>query len=114
MLRDDSFHLRYMLEAAQVSQSFSQDRVRADLDNDLIFFYDLVKVVDIIGEAASHVTPGFQASHPKIEWEVIIGMRNRLIHTYYNINRDIIWETVRDDVPVLISQLEVVLGQSAR
>lgn len=114
MLRDDSFHLRHMLEATQVSQLFAQDRIRADLDNDLIFFYALVKVVEIIGEAASHVTRVFQASRPKIEWEVIIGMRNRLVHTYYDINRDVVWEAVQDGVPILISQLEVVLGQSAR
>ena len=113
MLRDDFFHLRHMSDAAKVSQSFTQDRVRADLDNDLMFFYALIKAVEIIGEAASHVSQRLQAGHPEIDWEDIVGMRNWLVHSYYNINRDIVWETVRDDLPILLSQLEAVLGQSA-
>ena len=56
-----------MSDAAKVSQSFTQDRVRADLDNDLMFFYALIKAVEIIGEAASHVSQRLQAGHPEID-----------------------------------------------
>ena len=112
MLRDDSFHLRHMLEAAQVSRSFTQDRIRSDLDTNLMFFYALVKAVEIIGEAAAHVSEVFQSRHPEIEWADITSMRNWLVHAYYDINRDTVWETVRDDVPALISQLEALLEQS--
>ena len=111
MLRDDSFHLRHMLEACRISRQFSQDRVRADLETDLMFLYALVKAVEIIGEAASHVSDGFQASHSGIEWLDIIGMRNWLVHAYYDINHDTVWETVQDDIPVLVSKLETLLEQ---
>ena len=109
MLRDNSFHLHYMLEAAQLSQSFTRGRVRADLEEDLMLFYALIKAVEIVGEAASHITQRYRASHPEIEWADIIGMRNWLVHSYYDINRDVVWETVRDDAPILIAQLEAVL-----
>ena len=111
MLRDDSFHLRQMLEAAHVSRSFTQDRVRSDLDSNLMQFFALVKAVEIIGEAAAHVSQGFKSSHPDTDWDDINGMRNWLVHAYYNINRDVIGETVRDDVPLLITHLEDLLAE---
>ncbi len=109
MLRDDSFHLYQMLEASRISRLFSQDRVRSDLDTDLMFLYALVKAVEIIGEAASHVSDGFQTSHSEVGWLDIIGMRNWLVHAYYDMNHDTVWETVQDDIPVLISQLEPLI-----
>ena len=102
--------MRNMLHAAQVSQSFTQGRTRADLDNDLMFLYTLVRAVEIIGEAASRVTGIARDEHPTIEWAGIIGMRNHLVHVYYNINHGTLWGTLRDDVPALIAQLEAVLN----
>ena len=92
---------------------FSQDRLRADLDNDLMFLFALIKAIEIIGEAASHVSTEFQASHAEIEWLDIVGMRNWLVHAYYNVNHDTVWETVQDDIPRLIFELETLLQQSA-
>lgn len=111
MPRDDTFHLRYMLEAAQISLSFAQGRTRDSLDDDLLFFYALVKAVEIIGEAASHLTDDFKAQHPEVEWRDIIGMRNRLVHVYYDINHDLLWRAAQDDVPALIPQLEAAIQQ---
>ena len=68
MPRDDTFHLRYMLEAAHISLSFAEGRTRHSLDDDLLFLYTLVKAVEIIGEAASHLTEDFRSQHPKVEW----------------------------------------------
>lgn len=109
MPRDDTFHLRYMLEAAHISLSFAEGRTRHSLDDDLLFLYTLVKAVEIIGEAASHLTEDFRSQHPKVEWGDIIGMRNRLVHVYYDINHDLLWRAAQDDVPALIPQLEEFL-----
>ena len=77
-----------------------------------MFLYALAKAVEIIGEAAAHVSPRVQSRHPEINWEDITGMRNWLVHAYYDINRDVLWETVRDDASILIGQLEVLLEQA--
>jgi uncharacterized protein with HEPN domain len=108
--RDDTFFLRHMLHAARVSRSFTQGRTRASLDDDLMFFYALVKVVEIVGEAASQVTEGIRIQHPQISWSEIISMRNQLVHGFFTINRNRLWEVVQDDVPVLISDLETMLS----
>lgn len=66
----------------------------------------LVRLLEIIGEAASGVSDGYRAKHPAIPWKKMIGLRNRLIHGYYDIDQDIIWDTVRGDLPPLIAMLE--------
>lgn len=72
----------------------------------------LVKAIEIIGEAASRVSPESRKEHPAIPWADIIGMRHRLIHGYFNINRDIVLATVSTELPPLISELTTALSAS--
>ncbi len=65
--------------------------------------------MEIIGEAAANVTTTTQAKYHEIEWTVIIGMRNRLIHAYFDINYHIVWQTVKENLPPLIEQLQSIL-----
>ena len=65
-----------------------------------------VKEVEIIGEAAYQLTKETRASIPGMPWEDIIGMRHRLMHAYFDINLDILWQTVMEDLPVLARLLE--------
>ena len=69
----------------------------------------LVKAVEIIGEAASKVSAECQKDLPQIPWRNIIGMRNRLIHAYFDVNLDILWETITEDLNPLILELENIL-----
>ena len=72
----------------------------------------LVQCITIIGEAASRITADFQQRYPQVPWADIIAMRNRLIHAYFDVNLDILWETVSEDLPSLIPALEkMVEGQ---
>lgn len=66
----------------------------------------LVKDVEIIGEAATNVSKECREKHPQIPWRNLIGMRNRLIHAYFDINLDVVWQTVTEDLPSLIAELE--------
>ncbi len=70
-----------------------------------------MKAVEIVGEAANHVSQGFQTNHPEVHWEDIVGMRNRLEHAYYNVDREVIWETVQNDISTLLAKLESALDQ---
>ena len=66
----------------------------------------LVKSIEIIGEAAANVTIKCREDFPQIPWRDIISMRNRLTHVYFDINLDILWKTVVEDLPPLIAELE--------
>jgi len=72
----------------------------------------LVRLVEIVGEAAAGVSPDGQAEYPSIPWRQIIGMRNRLVHGYESVDLDVLWDTIEDDLPPLIAELERILGES--
>jgi uncharacterized protein with HEPN domain len=95
-----------MLEYSRKTMSLAKGRKRNDLDNDLTFNLALTRLVEIIGEAADRVPRSFQEAHSEIEWVQIIGMRNRLIHGYDEIDFDILWGVVKKDIPQLVKQLE--------
>ena len=94
MRRDDDIRLRHMLDAAREAVAFARGRTRADLDKDRQLVLALVKDVEIVGEAATQVTEPARQRLAQIPWERIVGMRNRLVHAYFDINLDIVWNTV--------------------
>ena len=93
--REDTVRLHHMLDAAKEAFSFVQDKERRDLDKDRKLVLSLVRLVEVIGEAAGSVSKEFRAVHPHIPWPAIIGMRNR-------------WDTVKDDLPPLVASLEKI------
>ena len=108
---EDLAKLRWMLEAAEMALSFSQGRSRSDLETQPMYYYAVVKAVELVGEAASKVTIASQSELQGILWEKIIPMRNILVHNFHGINRDILWEAIRDDMPTLITQLQETLAR---
>jgi uncharacterized protein with HEPN domain len=71
----------------------------------------LIRLLEIIGEAANSVSEETQRAHPRVPWRKMVGLRNRLIHGYFNVNLDVVWDTVRNDLPDLIPALEEVLAE---
>ena len=109
MRKDDSIRLHHMLDAAKEAESFLQNKTRSSLDADRKLALALVKCIEIIGEAASKISNESRGALPQIPWPNIIGMRNRLIHAYFDINLDILWKTVLEDPPPLILELEKIV-----
>ncbi len=98
-----------MLDAVREARGFSATRSRSDLDLDRMFLLAIVKDIEIIGEAASRVSKEARAQFPAIPWQDIVAMRHRLIHGYFDIDLDIVWSTVTDDLSGLAAQLERAL-----
>ena len=105
----DQVRLRHMLDAAREARGYVQGKLREDLDRDTMLFRALVNCIEIVGEAASHVSGETRARAPGIPWGQITGMRNRLIHAYFDINRDVVWATVTHDLALLEPQLVAAL-----
>lgn len=106
---DDSTRLRHMQEAAQAALQFMKGKDRAALDNDLQLVFAVVRAVEIIGEAASHISPEFRQQNPQFPWAAIVGMRNRLVHAYFDVDLEQVWKTVKNDLPLLIAELGKVI-----
>ena len=98
-----------MLDAAREALKFAQNKTRNDLENNRMLTLSLVKDIEIIGEAATKVTQAIVNEHPKIPWASIVSMRNRLIHGYYDIDLDRVWDTITSDLPSLIAALEEIV-----
>ena len=82
-----------------------QGRIRADLDSDAMLRLALTRAIEIVGEAAAQVTDAGRVEFPDVPWPQIVGMRNRLVHAYFDINANILWDTVLLALPELLAQL---------
>jgi len=103
--------LRHILDATIEIQQYIQSATREDLNRDRKLVHSLVRLLEIIGEAANQVSEELRDNVPEIPWPVLIGMRNRLIHAYFSINLDVVWSTSTEDVPSLITELKRLLGK---
>ena len=111
MSPDDVIRLRHMAEAAESALRFCQGRTRADLDTDDMLRFALTRAVEIIGEAANKVSIDARTPIPGIAWPAIVGMRNRLVHAYFDVDSDILWTTVSERLPSLLRELNLVLSR---
>ena len=102
---DDNTRLTHMLEAAEKALTFSHGKQRTDFDHDEILGLALVRLLEIIGEAANRVSQDTQDQHSEIPWPKIVGMRNRLIHGYDVVDLDILWQTLDQDLQPLVDAL---------
>jgi len=108
MFKDDDVRIRHMLDAAREAIGFVEGRSRSDLDTDRKLNLSLVRLLEIIGEAARGASLEFREAHPDLGWKKMVGMRDHLIHGYFDINLDVVWETVKEDLPPLIEKLEKI------
>ena len=109
MLNHDAIRLRHMFDAAVEAVRFTESEMRGSLDTDKKLVLALVKCIEIIGEAAAKVSIECREEMKDIPWPAIISMRNRLIHAYFDINLDILWNTVELDLPQLVDKLDKIL-----
>lgn len=74
--------------------------------------FALVRAIEIIGEAASKISAGGRTELPTVPWNSIVGMRNRLVHAYFDVDLDILWNTVTQALPPLHAQLQAAIGET--
>jgi len=108
--KDDRIRLQHMFDAARRAVRLAVARRREDLEAEDNPLADaLVRLISVVGEAANKVSLGTRSELGRIPWTNVVGMRNRLIHGYFDINLDILWATVQDSLPPLIQSLEEAL-----
>lgn len=105
-MRRDEAYLLDMLLAARDAQNFARGLTREQFQASRLHQVAALKVLETIGEAASRVSEPLRATHPQIPWREIIGTRNRLVHAYFEVELDEVWDTVQNDLPPLIAALE--------
>lgn len=112
--REGHVRLRHMLDHSVEAVGLSAGKTRADLDADRQLNLALVRLLEIVGEAASRTTEDERSLCPAVPWAQIVGLRNRLIHGYDSVDFDVLWRILEEDLPKLIHDLEPVFREEAR
>ena len=108
--RDSELPLHQMLDHAREAVILSKGKSPEELVEDRVLGLAIVRLMEIIGEAANRIPKEERSRHPEIPWMQIISLRNRLIHGYDAIDYEILWHILKQDLPELVSSLEIILG----
>ncbi len=109
MYKDEWIYIAHMLEMSQKAVNLIEGIDRHDYDQDETLRLALTHLVQVIGEAAQRVSLESRGAYPDVPWKEIVGMRNRIVHDYLNVDEDVIWEVIRQDLPPLITVLEKII-----
>ncbi len=101
----DRLRLLQMRDAAEDATDIASGYTRADIEKDEMLELALVKAVEVIGEAARHISGETRALAPDIDWGDIVGMRNSLVHAYWKVDYDVLWDVITYKLPPLITEL---------
>ncbi len=110
--KDDLVRVRHMLDATDEALAFAAGRSRADLDSDSMLTRALINCLSVVGEAAARIGAETRSVDALIPWAHIVGMRNRLVHAYFDMDLDEVWKTVTDDLPSLSERLRALLDDT--
>ena len=108
----DRKRLEHMVLAIDRISRYTEGKTFQELvDNDMMY-YAVVKNIEIIGEAAYMLTESFQASHPETPWKMIKGMRNYIVHEYFQIDNVVVWDVITSELPSLRDQINNYLTET--
>jgi uncharacterized protein with HEPN domain len=106
---DDLTRLNHMRDAAKEILEFMEGQSRESLASNRMLQMAVIKELEIIGEAANNVSAECQKQYSQLPWRQTIGMRNRLVHVYFGVDVDVIWQTVQENLIPLIEQLDRII-----
>jgi uncharacterized protein with HEPN domain len=107
---DDETRLFHMRDAAHEAIGFVNGLTVEALHRDRLLALGLVRCLEIVGEAAAGISTEFRLAHPDLPWREMVAMRNRLIHGYFDVDLDRVWDTVTVDLPPLEAKLREIVG----
>ncbi|MXZ13827.1 MAG: DUF86 domain-containing protein [Candidatus Dadabacteria bacterium] len=114
MQRDEVAYLLDMLHAAQDVEEFASDLTFHQFEESRLHQNAILKSIEVIGEATTHITEETRLAHAEIPWQKIVGMRNHLVHGYFQIDLEQVWNTVQQDIPSLIHILKLLVLQKEK
>ena len=111
MLRTSDIYLQDIVEAINRIESYIQDTTRCQFEIDRMRFDAVVRNLEIIGESVKRVPDSIRENYRSVSWRKIAGLRDRLIHAYFDIDIDIIWNIVQSELPILKGEIQRIINQ---
>ncbi|MBS1570542.1 MAG: DUF86 domain-containing protein [Bacteroidetes bacterium] len=100
-----------MLDACEALTEFVAGRKEDDLLTDKMLLAAVSRQIEIIGEAASMLTTELRDRHPEVPWKQIVGMRHKIIHEYFAVQTDTVWDVAVNDIPTLRDQIAAIIHE---
>lgn len=107
-MTDDTVYLQHMLDAITRIERYTDGMSESEFQNDDLVQDGVIRQIEILGEAAKQVSDDTRTQYDEIPWTDIAGMRDRLIHGYFNVDLGLVWQTVQHDIPRLKAQLTAI------
>ncbi|MHB8893944.1 MAG: HepT-like ribonuclease domain-containing protein [Candidatus Geothermincolia bacterium] len=101
MTKDDSIYLDHILESSTKIQHYTYELDEKQFNDDELVQDGVNRQLQIIGEAAKRLSDETRQKYPSVEWKDIAGMRDKLVHDYFGVDLAAVWDTVKEDLPVL-------------
>lgn len=111
MKKDDSVYLRHIADAIELIEEYVHGLSNDQFLSQAMAKDAVVREIEIIGEAANNISDEYQIHHPEVPWGKMIGIRNKIVHEYFNVNFSIVWDTVQDDLPILKEAVKKLLRE---
>lgn len=111
MKKDNSVYLEHILICIDKINTYSEGIEYKDFLKNAMMQDAIIRLIGIIGEAATKVSPEVKSKYTQIEWTDIKGMRNRIIHDYFDVRLDVIWDSVRNELPKLKIQINSIMSE---
>ena len=109
MKKDNLVYLRHILDAIKRIGEYTKEINYKDFVNSSLIQSAVIREMEIMGEATKRLTQDFKEKYPDIPWKRIAGMRDKLIHDYFGVDLDAVWETVEKDIPILRDKLKKII-----
>jgi uncharacterized protein with HEPN domain len=102
-MKDNLAFIEHILLCIEKIQEYTKDLTVEDFNNSELIQDAVIRNIEIIGEATKKISKDLKSQYPEIPWKEMSGMRDKLIHDYFGVDVDVVWKTVKDDIPYIKS-----------